>query len=197
VKGNSIRFWDEYEAPGADVLRMPFEAIENLDRRSSQALLSAAHAHQQASRASRFLLSERVRNVHAAIECLCEPEPGAGGAYDRWEIVADRFGVWDELGKRGYDPQDAIDVQERLKNARNIASHGADAALIDLGYPEAQQRKMQGKNRYALGQDLAIAAVQADLTPLVFAVGHVVKQLLLLMRDNKWDDTLFEAQFNP
>ena len=56
---------------------------------------------------------------------------------------------------------------------------------------------MQGKNRYALGQDLAIAAVQADLTPLVFAVGHVVKQLLLLMRDNKWDDTLFEAQFNP
>lgn len=197
VKGNSIRFWGEYEAPGADLLGIPFQAIENLERRSSQALLSAALAQQQASRASRFLLSERVRNIHAAIECLCEPEPGARGAYDRWDVVADRFGVWEALGKRGYDPQDAIDVQERLKNARNIAAHGSDAVLIDLGYPEAQKRKMQGKNRYALGQDLAIAAIQADLTPLVFAVGHVLNQLLLLMRDSKWDDKLFEAQFNP
>lgn len=99
------------------------------------------------------------------------------------------------MRKRGYDPQDALDVQERLKNARNIATHGADAALIDLGYPEAERRKMQGKNRYALGQDLAIAAVQADLMPLVYAVGHVVKELLVLMSGNNWDDTLFEAQF--
>jgi hypothetical protein len=197
VKGNSIRSWGEYEAPGADLLAIPFQAIENLERRSSQALLSAALAQQQASRASRFLLSERIRNIHAAIECLCEPEPGAGGAYGRWEIIANRFGVWDEMGKRGYDPQDAIDVQKRLKKARNIAAHGADAALIDLGYPEAEQRKMQGKNNYALGHDLAIAAVQADLMPLIFAVGHVLNELLLLMRDNDWDDELFEAQFSP
>ena len=54
---------------------------------------------------------------------------------------------------------------------------------------------MQGKNRYALGQDRAIAAVQADLMPLVYAVGHVVKELLVLMSGNNWDDTLFEAQF--
>jgi len=195
VKGNSIRFWGDYEAPSADVLRTPFEAIDNLELRCSQALLSAALARSQASRASRFLLSERVRSIHVAIECLCEREPGAGGAYDRWEIVADRFGVWGELEKRGYDPQDALDVQERLKNARNVATHGADAALIDLGYPEARQRKMQGKNRYALGQDLAIAAVQADLAPLIYAVGHVVKELFLLMSNNNWDGTLFEAQF--
>lgn len=195
VKGNSTRLWGDYEAPSAQFLRIPFEAIENLECRSSQGLLSAALARWQASRASRFLLSERVRSIHVAIECLCEREPGAGGAYDRWEIVADRFGVWGELEKRGYDPQDALDVQERLKNARNVATHGADAALIDLGYPEAQQRKMQGKNRYALGQDLAIAAVQADLTPLIYAVGHVVKELFLLMSNNNWDGSLFEAQF--
>ncbi len=195
VKGNSIRFWGDYEAPSADVLRTPFEAIDNLERRCSQALLSAALARSQASRASRFVLTERARSIHVAIECLCEPAPGRSGAYHRWEIVAQRFGVWGELGKRGYDPQDALEVQQRLMNARNVAAHGADAALIDLGYPEAQQRKMQGKNRYALGQDLAIAAVQADLTPLIYAVGYVLKELFLLMRDNNWDDTLFEAQF--
>ena len=47
VKGNSIRFWGEYEAPQADVLRIPFQAVDNLECRSTQALLSAALAHRK------------------------------------------------------------------------------------------------------------------------------------------------------
>jgi len=196
VQGNSIRFWGEYEAPSADILRIPFEAMGRLECRSSQALLSASLAQHMATRATRSLLSERVRDIHVAIECLCERKPGDRGAYRRWGHVAERFGAWKELARRGYDPQGARDLQDRLGDARNVATHGADSALIDLGYPHGEQRKMQKKGRLALGQDLAIPAVQADLSPLIFAVGYVVRQLLLLMSENKWSDTLFAAQFH-
>lgn len=196
LRGNTMRTWSEYEAPSQDLLAVPFEAISNLEKRSSQALLSAALAHHQASRASRFLLSERVRSIHVAIECLCEREPGAGDALNRWDVLADRLSVWDELRKRGYDPQDAQELQGRLKDARNVATHGADAALIDLGYPEAEQRKLRG-DRYAQGQDLAIAGIQTDLFPLIHAVGFAIKELLLLMSQNSWDDKLFQEQFRP
>jgi len=81
VRGNAIRTWGDYSAPEADLLRIPFEAIANLDKRSSQGLLSAALAHHQAGRLSRFLISERVRSVFAAIECYASRSPASAG---RW-----------------------------------------------------------------------------------------------------------------
>lgn len=194
TRGNFTRHWSEYEAPEDELLRIPFAAMERLERRSAQALLSASLAHFQASRGSRFLLSERVRSIHVAIECLCEPQGAQGSAFDRWSALTQRFEVWAELSRRGYDPEDARVLQERLKNVRNIATHGVDAALVDLGYPEDQPRKLRGKNRFALGRDLAVAAVQSDLAPLVFAVRFALEKLFLLMR-NGWSDEIFEEQF--
>jgi len=68
-----------------------------------------------------------------------------------------------------------------------VATHGADAVLIDLGFPQGGQRKLQG-SRSADAMDLQAAAVQSDLWPLVHAVGLVIEKLLLLMAANGWDD---------
>jgi hypothetical protein len=156
---------------GARLLRIPFEAMAALDRRCAQALLSAALALLQSSRASRSPLSEQLRNLHAATEALCEPAPGAPGAHRRWRRLADRLGISGELAKRGYEEADVDAFQERLNVARNVVTHGSDAALLDLGYPADAERALPGGRR-ASGEDLAFSAVNADLAPVRRSLRH-------------------------
>lgn len=195
TRGSALRHWGEFQAPESDLLSIPFRAMERIQTRSSQALLSAALAQHQASRGSRFLLSERVRSIRVAIECLCEPGSGGGHADQRWSAVAARCGVWEQLRDRGYEQADEEAIRERLRDARNIATHGADAALVDLGFPEDHERPLRGR-RVAYGTDLAVASVQSDLSPIIFAVGFVLEKLFLRMQACDWDDELFEAHFS-
>jgi hypothetical protein len=192
--GGGIYHWAEYPAPRPDLLRVPFEAMDALDKRCAQALLSASLALLQASRASRSPLSEQLRNLHSAIEALCEPAPGAPGASGRWRQLADRLGVWSELAKRGYEEADVDAFQKRLNVARNVATHGSDAALLDLGYPADAHRILPG-GRQAKGEDLAFSAVNADLTPLRFAVRFAIRELICRVRAKDWDDSAFEQEF--
>lgn len=131
----------------------------------------------------------------ACLEVLCEKEGVLYAADDRWDAVAARFDVWSELAGRGYDASDIEDLQVRIKRARNIATHGSDAALLDLGYPEQAQRKV-GKNAFAPGTDFAYSVLAADLVPLRFALGFVIERLFTVARGSNWDDAAFEAQFN-
>jgi hypothetical protein len=194
TRGGGIYHWSEYPAPDADLLRVPFEAMEVLDRRCAQALLSASLAVLQASRASRSPLSEQLRNIHAAVEALCEPAPGAPGAHGRWRRLADRIDVWRELAKRGYEEADVHAFQERLNIARNVATHGSDAALLDLGYPAEAERALP-RGHTARGEDLAFSAVNADLAPLRFAVRFAIRGLLHRIRASGWDDESLEQEF--
>jgi hypothetical protein len=194
-RGGGIWAWAPYRAPAPDVLRVPFEAMAAREHRSAQALLSSAHALVQGGRRSRVQLSEEIRGTIAAIELLCEREPLANDAFDRWTIVAERLGVWEKAGIRGYAPEDIADLHQRLRFARNVATHGADAVLLDLGYPEDAERRV-ARRKNASGTDFAFAALAADLEPLRSAVRHVVRELFALMRASNWDDDEFEAQFN-
>lgn len=147
----------------------------------------------QASRATRFELSERLRDVHVAIECLCEEEPGSSRAFDRWEKLAERYGIWAEVAKRGYDRAEIEALQARLKSARNVVTHGADAVLVDLGYPVGANRPTRGTT--VAGEDLAFSGLQADLSPLIFAVRYAIRQLFGYVRGHDWDDNAFDSQF--
>jgi hypothetical protein len=192
-RGGSIYHWTEYEAPGPDLLRLPFEAMEAVrESRSAQALLSSAWALFQASRGSRFQLSERIRHIQVAIETLCESESGADFDIARWNRVLKRHADVESI-PRGYAQDEITEAQRRLKPARNVAAHGSDAVLLDLGYPEEAERRL----RYATvgGEELAFSGLSADLTPLISVLRRVVQALLVRMRDLAWDDDEFERQF--
>lgn len=195
VQGGSIFEWGDYPAPSDDFLRMPFEALAQSDRRAAQALLSSSLALLHASRGSRLELSEQLRALQSAIESLCEPGPGGSGAHDRWERVAARLRVWDELASRGYEDADIEAIQERLNDARNVATHGADAVLLDLGYPLGPDRPLR-RRRSARAEDLGFAALHADLAPVRSAVRFVLSKLWQRAQAYQWDDADFEKEFS-
>lgn len=193
----SIHHRSEYQVPTGSLLTLPFEALRAVRAsRSAQALLSASWAAFEAARGSRFLLSERLRHILVAVETLGEPEPGKPMKWERWENLSKRFGVHDELRGRGYSEEGIARAEARLKNARNIATHGADAALIDLGFPEGAERALRFGGPVP-GEDLGFAALSADLTLLIFGVQNVLAGLLHHQRDADWDDEEFEKQFEP
>lgn len=194
ARGGALRHWAPYELPRNDVLAAPFEAFEKLERRSAQALLSSTAAWFAASRGSRFLLSQRIREVQAAIECLCEREPGSRGASERWKALADNPSVWDRIADvRAYGRDDVSELQERILDARNISSHGADASLIDLGW-RGGDRPLRRK-RVAAATGLTGPALHRDLGPLVFSVGEALRGGWRRMREADFDDDEFEALF--
>jgi len=193
TQGGAIRMMSEYTAPEADVLSLPFEAFERVtERRSAQALLSASLALFQASRGSRFMLSEQVRQIQVAVETLCEVDEGASYDRNRWHRVKERHGASDAY-VRGYTEDDITDLEARLEQARNVATHGADAVLIDLGFPGDLERKM--RRGTVSGERLGLAGLNADLSPLLGAVRKVLGSLLLHMRECDWDDDEFDRQF--
>jgi hypothetical protein len=177
------------------LLGLPFRAIEVVrEKRSAQALLSASLALFQAARGSRFQLSERLRHVLAAVETLGEPRPGKTMKWGRWSRLSQRFAVHEALEARGYSEDLIARAEKRLKDARNIATHGADAVLIDLGFPEGARRALRF-GPPAAGDDLAYASLSADLTVLIFAVQRVLGRMLREMDKCEWDDAAFEELF--
>lgn len=155
--------------------------------------MSSSLAVFQASRRSRFQFSEQLRSAQTGIEALCERAPGEGGLLQRWERVTERLQIWERVRQRGHSDEDIARVQKRVRNARNIATHGADAVLIDLDYPGDRQRPLRGG--VMAGHDLAFASLDADLSLLRFAIAEVIAELWPIMRAARWDDAEFEAQF--
>ena len=191
----SSEHWADYEIPAGELLALPFEALAVIrEKRSAQALLSASWAIFEAARGSRFLLSERLRHALVAVETLGEPKPGTTMKWGRWQRLSRRHGVHEQLRGRGYSGAAIARAEQRLKDARNIATHGADTALVDLGFPEGGQRALRG-GKSAAGEDLGFAALSADLTIMIYAVQHVLDNLLRHMSAHEWDDAEFERQF--
>jgi hypothetical protein len=191
----STEHWALYPVPGGDLLALPFEALALVrERRSAQALLSACWAAFQAARGSRFQLTERLRHVLVAVETLTEAKPGDSVDWSRWETLTERFGVHSELRARGYSSPEITRAEQRLRGARNIATHGADAVLIDLGYPEGVERAMKYGPAMA-GEDLGFSALSADLTIVIYAIRLVLSQMLTLMQRSGWEDREFADQF--
>ncbi len=195
TSGGDYRRWAPYELPADDLLPAPFEAFERLDRRPAQALLSSTAAVHAGSRATRSQLSERLRDVRAAIESLCQPPPGVrGNADSRWKHLAERFGVWEELADaRAYTPQQIKALQERLDAARNISAHRAEAALIDLGWTRGSAA-MRGRGK-TKAEDLAVTALQRDIGPMLHALGQALRGTWAAMREADFGETAFEALF--
>jgi hypothetical protein len=196
-QGAAMRQWAPYDLPDDETLSAPFEAFEHLEMRSAQALLSATSAHHAAARGSRALLSTQIREVRRAIECLCEPAQGSttGAARVRWDRLSNRLEIWRRAADaRAYTPATIAELQKRIENARNIGSHGADAALLDLGWSAGDRQLLHD---LAASTDLTLAALSRDLGPVLFALGEALRIVWSRMRTTGFDDEAFEALFAP
>lgn len=195
-QGTVIREWAPYDLPDDTILAAPFEAFAQLERRPAQALLTATSALYAAGRGSRAQLSAQIREARRSIECLCEPATGNGNARTRWKHLAQRFDVWQRLAEaRAYTPAAIIALQQRLINARNIGTHGADAALLDLGWTAGDRPLMYGQ--LAQATDLTLAALSRDLSPTLFAIGEALRGAWAETRRVGFDEAAFESLFAP
>jgi hypothetical protein len=194
TQGGSVWINRGYEVPDVATLRAPFQAFTFKHRRCAQALLSASLTLHTASRGSRYQLSERLRAVRSAIEMLCESAPGKSDAESRWEQLVASYCIEKTLAERGYEQGDAEAISRRLRMARNVATHGADAVLLDLGWPAGVDRPGPGK-AVTKAEDLGVAALHADLTMLGQAVRLVLREMWPVVRDSGFDDAAFEALF--
>jgi hypothetical protein len=183
-----------YQVPDVAILRTPFQAFAMKDGRCAQALLTASLTLHTASRGSRYQLSERLRAVRSAIETLCESAPGKSDAEERWERLVARYGVENALADRGYEQGDAKAISGRLRIARNVATHGADAVLLDLGWPAGLDRPGPGK-AVTKAEDLGVAALPADLAMLSFAVRLVLREMWPVARESGFNEGAFEGLF--
>lgn len=181
-----------YTLPADDVLVAPFEAFAKLSSRPAQALLTATAALYAAGRGSRAQIADQVREARRSIECLCEPvqNSNAGSARQRWDCLAKRLDIWRHVAEaRAYTPAEIDEVQSRLINARNIGTHGADAALLDLGWTAGDRPLRYG---LAAATDLSLAALSRDLNPMLFAIGEALRGAWKEMRVADFDEGAFE-----
>jgi hypothetical protein len=185
--------YDAYQLPGDDVLEAPFRAFDALSQRSAQALLSSAAALYSAESASPGRLAESILDVRRAVECLCVPADGTD--HDRrWKRIARRSEAWALIeNNRAYSPETVTRLQQRLKNARDIGTHGADSALIDLGWTD-QDRALLG-GRTALAGDLVLTALYRDLQPMMAAVAAALRHAWREMLARDFHDSAFESLF--
>jgi len=196
--GRALRQYAPYDLPDDGVLAAPFEAFAKLHKRPAQALLTSTAAYYAAARGSRSQLSAQVREMQRSIECLCEPAPGSntGSARKRWKRLSRRCEVWKRVAEaRAYTPHGIGELQSRLINARNIGTHGADAALLDLGWTAGDRPLLGGK--VAEDTDLSLAALNRDLSPALFAVGEALRTVWREMRAADFNETEFEQLFAP
>jgi hypothetical protein len=115
---------------------------------------------------------------------------------ERWARLAKRLDVWQHVADaRAYTPVELDEVQSRLINARNIGTHGADAALLDLGWTAGDRPLRYG--HLAAATDLSLAALSRDLNTMLFAIGETLRGAWKEMRAADFDEDAFETLLAP
>jgi hypothetical protein len=82
------------------------------------------------------------------------------------------------------------EAKRLTRDLRNVAAHGSDQVLLNLGYPDTRDRLMQdGSIRN--GRELAVARVSATVPVLEHAVLRVSQHLAQHGIDHGLDDSWF------
>jgi hypothetical protein len=109
--------------------------------------------------------------------------------------LAKRLDIWRHVADaRAYTPSEIDEVQSRLINARNISTHGADAALLDLGWTGGDRPL---RYELAAATDLSLAALSRDLNTMLFAIGEALRGAWKEMRAADFDEGAFETLLAP
>lgn len=199
-KQGGVRYHSLFYEPPSDVAELgwPFVAMKHApERRSAGALLSATWALYQATHWPYELqLTDRMLYLQTAVASLCEaPEGGDNRAmYARWRALRTRLGLLQELAARGIEAADIEAAEQRLTDVRNIAAHGIDSVLINLGYPAERARRMN-KKRARSGEELALAQLYSELHPMQWMVRQALQRTWSTVAAAGFSDELFESCF--
>lgn len=200
VKGGHITHYQEYEVPRRpEFLRAPFDALERAENNSlpARAALSAAWSLYLAERApADFERTDRVMLVSAAIDALCDLGEGpTGEAKNRWARFTERHGIWREM--RGSYLQGEIEEAKALaRDLRNVATHGSDDTLLNLGYPPDQTRVLRGGHRRT-GHELSVAEAAVAFPVIATAVHLAARRVTFQGIESGWDSDVFRDNFAP
>lgn len=139
--------------------------------------------------------TDELVHLHTAIDALCDIGlgPDDHDTQKRWNVVTQRFGVWEEL-KDVYRPEELDQAQRLGRDVRDVTEHGSDDVLVNLGYPKGARRQVQGK-RELTGEQLSLARASFTLPVLRHGVRSVARRLAVDGIENGWDDSRFKGFF--
>ncbi|HEV2999990.1 MAG TPA: hypothetical protein VGW75_04545 [Solirubrobacteraceae bacterium] len=183
-----------YRPPAEPLASAPFMAMSLAhERRCASALLSAAWPLYLVGRLPTDLTwLDRLAPVYQARDTLCEPPDGDHGDVEaRFKAGVDRLRITKKIRRLGYTPRDVSAISARARDVRNIVVHGADAALLNLGFPPERVRRV--RDRRIPGKELGPAFVQEAITPAFHAVRFLALALLEQALATGWADAAFEA----
>jgi hypothetical protein len=197
VKGSAITEYGEYDLPRKpELLQAPFEAMARAseNRLSARAALSAASSLYSASRLPSDLeYTDRLVHISAAIDALCDLGEGpTGETTSRWARITERYGICELRGP--YLQGEIEEAKALARNLRNIATHGSDDTLINLGYPPELVRALSD-GRERIGGELGLAQAAAVLPIISTAVRLTARRVALQGIESGWDDEKFRANF--
>lgn len=198
VRGGGIIHYQEYEAPtDPDLLRAPFRALERAGENglAARAALSAGWSLYLAERAPADLeRTDRLMLVSAAIDALCDIGEGpTGEGANRWARFSERHGIWRDM-RDAYMQEEIEEAKTLVRDLRNVATHGSDDTLVNLGYPPEQLRKLMG-NRERTGQELSLAEAAAAFPVMATAAHMAARRIASQGVKSDWDDDVFRANF--
>lgn len=198
VKSSHVTQYLEYEVPSRpEFLSAPFIALERASENglAARAALSAAWSLYLAERVPGDLeRTDRLMFVSAAIDALCDLGQGPTGEGEkRWARITERHGIWREM-QDSYSREEIEDAKGLARDLRNVATHGSDDTLLNLGYPADQLRRLPG-NRERTGHELSLANA-ATVFPLIStAARSVAKRVAMQGIETGWDDDAFRENF--
>jgi len=197
--GRHITHYQEYEIPRRpDILRAPFEAMERAGENglAARASLSAAWSLYVSERLPGDLeRTDRLMHVLAAIDALCDVGEGpTGRGAARWERLTQRLKVWEQI-ESSYSRQEIQDAKSLTRDLRNVATHGSDDTLVNLGYPPELIRLLPG-HRQRSGEELSLAQTAAVLPVISTAVQLAAKRVAQQGIESGWDDDAFLGNFS-
>ena len=203
-QGGSITEYPLYQLPSDEAsLRAPFLAMEaamdtdHLGALHARAILSTAWTlYTSQPQGSALQRTDRLLLLGTAIEALCDIGQGTwDGSQARWKHVTGALGVWTEL-HGAYTQREINDARKLAKHLRDIAAHGSDTVLVNLGYPPTLIRTLP-REIERTGDELALARAAATEPILRYAVRKVALHLAQRGLHDGWDDTWFTSQLAP
>ena len=186
-----------YELPEHEPqLALPFAAITAAQdtthpgRLHARSLLAAACAIMVIQRRPADLeRTDELLQLQAAVEALCDlPDHEDRPRRARWRAMNEKLGTWRELS--GYSTRELQAAEELTRDLRNIAAHGSDQVLLNLGYPAEVLRQLRDVPSRS-GSELALARMSAAVPVLRHAVTHVAGELARRAVEQGFDDAWF------
>lgn len=199
ASNRSIQRYREYEvSDDVALLQLPLRALRKVEtQHSARALLSATWAWRHAARGNSTLeVTDIMFYAFTCLAALCEDaeRPTNDVMLGRWEALPGNVpGLYEKALESGLNREDLRNARKRLQDVRNLAAHGSDAVLVNLGFPASRIRAF-GK-REVEGVELGFGSLHAALRPSLWLLRECLLHCWAVADESDFSDDRFAALF--